>query len=141
MFFKICVLKNFASFTKTTVVKSLFDKVARLRPATLLKRDSKVFSSEISNIFRSTYFYRAPPVAASISLYGIPNILDNDLLERKCRTACFELRMFKLDKTFQYRLLQVTGSDHYSKIVVPIPSKMIKIEFEKYVTLKALCFL
>ena len=44
MFFKIGVLKNFANFTPT-----------------------QAFSCEICKIFKSTFFYRTPPVAASAS--------------------------------------------------------------------------
>ena len=41
MFLKIGVLKNFGIFSKKTpVLESLFNKVAGLRPTTLLKRDS-----------------------------------------------------------------------------------------------------
>ena len=36
------------------------------RPATLLKGDPmKVYSCEICEIYKNTFFYRAPPVAAS----------------------------------------------------------------------------
>ena len=41
MLFKIGVLKHFSIFTEKYMCYSLFNKVAGLRPATLLKRDSK----------------------------------------------------------------------------------------------------
>ena len=49
------------------MLESLFNKVAGLkRSATLLKRDStQMFPYEIYEIFRNTFFYRTPPVAAS----------------------------------------------------------------------------
>ena len=40
LFFKICVLKNFAIFTRKHVLESLFNKVTCLIKKTLLKRDS-----------------------------------------------------------------------------------------------------
>ena len=47
--------------------RSLFNKVARLRPATLLKRDSGtgVFC-EFCEIFKNTFFHRIPLVAISV---------------------------------------------------------------------------
>ena len=42
---------------KTTVLESLFNKFAGLRPATLLKRDiTQVFACEYREIFKYTYF-------------------------------------------------------------------------------------
>ena len=53
------VLKNFTKFTGKHLCQSLFfNKVAGLRPATLLKRDSgaDVFSCEFWEIFKNTIF-------------------------------------------------------------------------------------
>ena len=41
-------------------------RVYFLRPATLLEK-RKVFSCDLSEIFKNTFFYRTPPVAASES--------------------------------------------------------------------------
>ena len=51
------------------MLESLFNKVAGLRPATLLKRDFNicVFSCEMCEIFKNTFLKRTPPVAL---LYG-----------------------------------------------------------------------
>ena len=44
-----------------------FNKVAGLRPTTLLKRNlAQVFSCEFCKIFKNTFSYRTPPVAASV---------------------------------------------------------------------------
>ena len=76
MFFKIDVLKNFANFTGKHLCWSLFSiQLQALRPASLLKRDFNMFDSnvmtymfscEICEIFKIIFFYRTPPVAASI---------------------------------------------------------------------------
>ena len=76
MFFKIDVLKNFANFTGKHLCWSLFSiQLQALRSAPLLKRDfnmldsnvmTYMFSCEICEIFKITFFYRTPPVAASI---------------------------------------------------------------------------
>ena len=44
-----------------------FDKVASLRPATLLKTETlaQVFSCEFCQISKNTFSYRTPPMAAS----------------------------------------------------------------------------
>ena len=63
MFFKIGVLKNFAIYTRKHLCWSLlFNKVAGLRPAILIKKrlQHKCF---LANIGKS--FYRVTPVAAS----------------------------------------------------------------------------
>ena len=55
-------------FLETPVPESLFlNKVADLRPATLLKKETleQVFSSELCEISKNTFSYRKPPVAAS----------------------------------------------------------------------------
>ena len=65
VFYKKGVLRNFAKFTEKHMYRSLiFNKVAGLQPARLLKRDSDsgVFLQycEISN---NTFFYGTQPVA------------------------------------------------------------------------------
>ena len=50
----------------TPVSETLFNKVAGMRPATLLKkRLAQVFSCEFCKISKNTYSYRTPLVAAS----------------------------------------------------------------------------
>ena len=61
------VLRNFAKFTGKQLCQSLFlNKVAGLRPATLLKNTlAQVFSCEYCEIYKTTFFHRTPLVAAS----------------------------------------------------------------------------
>ena len=58
MYCKICVLKNFVKFTGKQLCQSLlFNKVAGLRPVTLLKKRLwQMFSCEFREIFRNTFF-------------------------------------------------------------------------------------
>ena len=57
MFFKFGVLKNFANFTGKHRCWSLFNKVAGLGPATLVKRDPNtgVFLRNFSKFLRTPY--------------------------------------------------------------------------------------
>ena len=57
------VPENFAKFTgKQHLYQSLFiNNVPGLRPATLLKK-------ETGKIFKNTYFYKTPPVVASVAI-------------------------------------------------------------------------
>ena len=62
------VLRNFAKLTGKHLCQSLFfNKVAGLRPATLLKKETlaQVFSCEFCEISKNTFFQRTPLVAAS----------------------------------------------------------------------------
>ena len=62
------VLKNFTKFTGKHLCQSLlFNKIAGLRPTTLLKKETlgQVFSSEFCEISKNTFFHRTPLVAAS----------------------------------------------------------------------------
>ena len=68
VFCKKGVLRNFAKFTGKHLCQSLFfDKVAGLRPATLLKKETQaqMLSCEVCKIFKNTFSYRTPPVAGS----------------------------------------------------------------------------
>ena len=68
MFCKKGVLRNFTKFTGKHLCQSLFfNKVADLKPATLLKKETlaQVFSCEFCKISKSTFFHRTPLVAAS----------------------------------------------------------------------------
>ena len=69
IFFKLDVLKNFASLTGKHLCWSLIlIKLQALRPATLLKTDSNtsVFLWNWRSFFMNSFFYRTPPVAASV---------------------------------------------------------------------------
>ena len=67
MFFKIGALNIFAKLHwKTSVLQSLFSKIAGLGTATLLKETpTQVFSGEICKTFKNNFFYRTSPVATS----------------------------------------------------------------------------
>ena len=67
VFCKKGVLKNFTKFTGKHLCQSLFfNKVAGLRPATLLKKTlAQVFSCDFCEISKNTFFHRTPLVAAS----------------------------------------------------------------------------
>ena len=62
VFLKVCKIHR-----KTCARVSFFNKVAGLRPATLLKKRlwHRCFFCEICKIFKTTFFYRTSPVAAS----------------------------------------------------------------------------
>ena len=68
MFYEKRCLRNFAKFTEKHLYQSLyFNKVAGLRPVTLLKIETlaQVFSFEFCEISKKTFSYRTPSVAAS----------------------------------------------------------------------------
>ena len=89
MFFKIAILKNFANFTGKDLYRSLFliklqtfccpwyhQKIlgfltisAWIEGMQLCYKETPtvVFSCEIWEIFKSTFFYRTPPAAASVT--------------------------------------------------------------------------
>ena len=50
---------------KALMLESLFEKLAGSCNF-IKKTPTKVFSSEVSEIFKNTFFYRTPPVAASV---------------------------------------------------------------------------
>ena len=66
MFLKLDVLKNFANFTGKQLRWNFFmTKLKALSPATLLKKTpTQVFSCKICEIFKNTFFYSTPRVAA-----------------------------------------------------------------------------
>ena len=67
VFCKKGVLRNFAKFTGKHLCQSLFfNKVAGLRPSTLLKKRlwHRCFPFNFFEIFKNTFFYRTPLVAA-----------------------------------------------------------------------------
>ena len=68
VFCKKIVLKNFTKFTGKHQCQSLFfNKVAGLRPATLLKETlALVFFCEFCEISKNTFFHRTLLVAASV---------------------------------------------------------------------------
>ena len=71
VFCKKGVLRNFAKFAGKHLYRGLFlNKVAGLRPATLLKREilAHVFSCKFCENYKNTFSYKTPPVAASESI-------------------------------------------------------------------------
>ena len=69
MFFELSRIKNFAIFTGKHLCSGLFlIKLQAFRPATFLKRDSNTgVSCGYCEIFKNSFFYRKPVVAASDS--------------------------------------------------------------------------
>ena len=60
MFFNIGVLQNFANFIKTTSIGvSIWYEFIKETP-------TQVLLWEIYEMFKNTFFYRTPPVAASV---------------------------------------------------------------------------
>ena len=68
---KVLKFWNFAKFTGKHLCQGLFlNKVASLRLAALLKKRetlAQMFFCEFCKIFKNTFSYRIPPVAASVS--------------------------------------------------------------------------
>ena len=62
MLFKIGVVKNFAIFTGKQLCRSLF--LIKLKT---LKASNFIFFCEVCKTFKDNFFYRTPPVAASMS--------------------------------------------------------------------------
>ena len=72
MFCKREVLRNFAKFAGKYLCQSLFfNKVAGLRP---VKKEAlaQMFSCEFCETSKSTFYFRAPPVAASEDYVFLP---------------------------------------------------------------------
>ena len=62
------VLKSFANFTRKHLCwRSLFNKTAGLKAWNFIKKrlQHKFFSVKFAKLFKNTFFYRTPPVAAS----------------------------------------------------------------------------
>ena len=74
VFCKKGVLRNLAKFTGKNLYQSFFfNKVAVLRPATLLKKTlAYVFSCEFCEISKNTFSYRTPTMAASREIQLTP---------------------------------------------------------------------
>ena len=80
-------LKNFAKFTGKHLCQSpLFNKVAGPQACNFTKKETleQVFSCEFCEIFKNTFFYRTPSVAASVSISfrlknmgSLPNFASN----------------------------------------------------------------
>ena len=87
---KKCVPKNSAKFTGKHLCQNLFfNKVANLRPATLLrKRLAQVLSCGFCEISKNTFFFRTPAVAPlEICLCTCVHILHN--LQRNSKSYFF----------------------------------------------------
>ena len=68
VFYKKGVLRNFANFTGKHLRQALFfNKIAGLRPATLLKKRPWHWCFPVNFAKLNTFSYRPPPVAASVS--------------------------------------------------------------------------
>ena len=81
--YKKGVLRNFAKFTGKQLCRNFFlNKVADLRPATLLKKTlAQVFSCEFCEIYKNTFFHKTPLVAASEQLsISVLNIISQNSL-------------------------------------------------------------
>ena len=74
MLFKTDVLKNFVKFTEKQLCQGiLFNKVANVRPTTLLKKETfaLMVSCEICKVFKNFFSLRTSPIVASAQLYRI----------------------------------------------------------------------
>ena len=80
--FKKGVLRNFAKFTGKHLCQSLFfNKVAGLRPATLLEKKetlAQVFSWEFYEIYKNTFF--TEHLCASASMFGFKHFKTNFII-------------------------------------------------------------
>ena len=116
------VLRNFAKFIGKRVFHSLFfNKVAGLRPTTLLKKETlaQVFSCEFWVIYKSNYSCRTPLMAAFLISSGSTDIylIDgntswqsvNNCLSYKDCTA-FSIKMFLLLQKFFFILLSLEAA-------------------------------
>ena len=73
VFCKKAVLRNFAKFTGKHLYQSLFfNKVAGLA-CNFIKKETltQVFSCEFCETSKNTFYYRTPPVAASVWLKNV----------------------------------------------------------------------
>ena len=95
------ILRNFAKFTGKYLCQSLiFNKVAGLRPATLLKkRLAQVFSCEFCEIFKNNFFYGTTTVATSDS--SLPVIRTGGYLNLPLILGDFHFPWFFLNKLLQ----------------------------------------
>ena len=69
MFCKKVVFKNFTKFIEISSVGVLF--LVKLQACNFVKKYPMKLSSDFSEIFKNIYFYKTPPVAASVFLYFI----------------------------------------------------------------------
>ena len=59
---------NISPNSQENTCVAVFNKIAGLRPATLLKKTpTQVFSCEFCEFFKNNFFYGALPVAASVT--------------------------------------------------------------------------
>ena len=120
VFCKKGVLKNLTKFTRKHLSQSLFfNTVAGLSlfAATLLKKTlAQLFSSEFWEISKNTFFYRTPPVAASVQVtmgvqlfhdVGSYHIETSLLIWFLYRRLCVDLKlhMFQLYQIASYNLV------------------------------------
>ena len=115
---------------KTTVPESLFNKVAGLRPqaCNLVKKETlaQVFPCEICEIFKNTFFHRAPSVAASEH----PNVLTDLMLLQ----ACLWKSVARGKSTFSHQhLISAYSWQLMSNFLCTAPCKNLNLHNEKKV--------
>ena len=73
VFYEKSALRNFEKFTGKHLCQSLFfNKVAGLRPVSLLKKTlAQAFFCEFCKIFKDTFRYRIPLMAASVNISDV----------------------------------------------------------------------
>ena len=107
MFFKVSVLKNFVISTGKHLCWSLL----AFRPATLWK--SVLFSCQYGEIFKNTFFYRTPPVAASIK--GQSALVNWILNTKTYARVVFRIPSNIHDGTFFRKFLTAFSSSLFSQ--------------------------
>ena len=100
MFFKIVVLKIFANFTGKHLNWSLF--LTKFFTNFIKITPTQVFSCAMCKIFKNTFFYRAPPVAASVKRDSNTGVLSVEFA-KFLRTLFFLLISCLFYRYFQFR--------------------------------------
>ena len=85
MFYKIGVLKNFAKFTGKSLCWSLFSNKVQALGST------QVLPCIFCEIFKNTFFYRKPPVVASVN----QNQRFTDVKQESCSVRFCKVHMKK----------------------------------------------
>ena len=100
---EIGVLKNFTKFTGKHLCQSLFlNKVAGLRPATLLKKRTlaQVFSCEFCENFKNTFLqntYGRMLLIICMMFQFFISMYDINLQNGECASACYFLQFFVIE--------------------------------------------
>lgn len=86
MFYKISVIKKSENLQENAYSRVSFDKLADLQTCNLIKNQllTRVFSSELCNMFENTYFTKDPQVTGTLSSFhystSINCFVSNNLL-------------------------------------------------------------